>query len=220
MAPARPANQLRANRSQPGAPDSQARERSGRSGSARAVCSGVKETAAQQARAAGRRNRIGRSRRACARSATRCCAGSAPRPSSRPPPDSTRQASRSMSPGCSEDSSAWTISTRSIEKSWNGNSVSSAKVTRLRSPTGQWITPWPAGISASTRSASLANGCRIRRRKAEAQQRLAAQIRPERANPRLQQPAGHPAQRRLVEIVEIDDVLPHDGTRPRLNVPG
>ena len=54
-------------------------------------------------------------------------------------------------------SSACTISTRSMDKSGSGKSVSSASIVRLRSLSGQCMTPWPAGMAASTRSASPRN---------------------------------------------------------------
>jgi hypothetical protein len=74
--------------------------------------------------------------------------------SSRPPPASTRQTSFSIGPSCSLVSSACTSSTRSIEKSANGSSPSSARVARLAPSGGQASTPSEAGSNAIVRSAS------------------------------------------------------------------
>ena len=73
---------------------------------------------------------------------------------SRPSPVKTRQISRSMARRYSLLSSPWTSNTLSTETSGKGSSVSSAKATAPGPSAGQCTTPWVAGISAITRSAS------------------------------------------------------------------
>jgi len=76
---------------------------------------------------------------------------------SRPLSDSTRHTSRNIWRSCSDDSTAWTIKMRSMDKSANGNSLSLTSAVRPGSFGGQCKTPWRAGMAATVRMASGRN---------------------------------------------------------------
>ena len=144
-------------RSQAAAVRSSARERVGGMNRARLGLDRREEVVAQQARELGRRIGHGPGRTACGRCATRCRAGWARRSAGGRRSAITRQISRSMSRRCSPHSSPWTSSTRSIDTSGSGSSVSSASATAFGPSGGQRSTPCSAGMTTHTRSGLVAD---------------------------------------------------------------
>ena len=105
--------------------------------------------------------------------------------------------------------------TRSIEESGSGSesSSTSAVAEPLALPLGQSITPCPAGMNASTRSA-VVDHAEIGRREAEAEHARAGVGADERSDDGRKMPRHHLPDRRGVEIPEVDDVEVHGALFP------